>query len=68
MRTQVVTTAASMKIGAFALGSAATGALVAAHGARAGVWLLVACQVAGLVLGTLALGRRPRLSTRHAAR
>lgn len=60
MRTQVVTTAASIKIGAYALGSAATGGLVAAHGARAGAWLLVGCQVAGVVLGALALGRRQR--------
>lgn len=60
MRTQVVTTAASIKIGAFALGSAAAGSLVAEHGARAGVWLLVGCQVAGVVLGALALGGRRR--------
>jgi MFS family permease len=60
MRTQVVTTAASIKIGAFALGSAATGTLVSAHGARAGVWLLVGCQGAGLLLGAVALGRRRR--------
>ena len=60
MRTQVVTTAASMKIGAFALGAAAAGSLVTAHGARAGAWLLVACQVVGVVLGALSLGRAPR--------
>lgn len=60
MRTQVVTTAASIKIGAFALGSAATGAVVSAHGARAGAWLLAGCQAAGLVLGALSLGRAAR--------
>jgi MFS family permease len=60
MRTQVVTTAASMKIGAFALGAAAAGNLVAAHGARTGAWLLVSCQVVGVVLGALSLGRAPR--------
>jgi MFS family permease len=60
MRTQVVTTAASLKIGAYAVGSAVTGHLVAGHGARAGAWLLVGCQVAGLVLGLAALGRRRR--------
>jgi len=60
MRTQVVTTAASIKIGAFAVGSAVTGHLVAAHGARAGAWLLAGCQAAGIALGVLALGRHPR--------
>jgi MFS family permease len=57
MRTQVVTTAASIKFGAYAAGSAVTGHVVAAHGARAGMWLLVGCQLAGVVLGTAALGR-----------
>jgi MFS family permease len=65
MRTQVVTTAASIKIGAFALGSAATGAVVSAHGARAGAWLLAACQAAGLVLGALSLGRAGRRTARR---
>lgn len=60
MRTQVVTTAASLKLGAYAVGSAVTGHLVAGHGARAGAWLLVGCQAAGVVLGLLALGRRGR--------
>ena len=65
MRTQVVTTAASIKIGAFAVGSAATGHLVAAHGARAGVWLLAGCQAVGIVLGVVALGRHPRRTGRR---
>lgn len=58
MRTQVVTTAASIKFGAYAAGSAATGYVVAAHGPRAGVWLLAACQLTGVVLGVLALRSR----------
>lgn len=58
MRTQVVTTAASIKFGAYAAGSAVTGHIVATSGARAGVWFLAACQLAGVVLGVLALGRR----------
>ncbi len=56
MRTQVVTTAASIKFGAFALGSAIGGHVVAQHGARAGVGFVTACQVAGVVAGTVALG------------
>jgi MFS family permease len=58
MRTQVVTTAASIKFGAYALGSAVAGHVVAAHGARPGVWFLASCQLAGVLLGALALGRR----------
>ncbi|HUR13415.1 MAG TPA: MFS transporter [Mycobacteriales bacterium] len=60
MRTQVVTTAASIKFGAYALGSAVAGHVVATSGARAGVWFLAACQLAGVLLGLLALGRRTR--------
>jgi MFS family permease len=60
MWTQVVATAASLKLGAFAVGSAVSGHLVAGHGARAGVWLLAGLQGAGVVLGLLALGRRAR--------
>jgi predicted MFS family arabinose efflux permease len=67
MRTQIVTTAASIKYGAYALGSAVAGHVVAAHGARAAVWLLVAFQLAGVVMGVLSLGRTlPR--TRGASR
>jgi len=65
MRTQVVTTAASIKLGAFAVGSAAAGSLVAAHGAPAGAWLVVGCQAAGIVLGVVALGRHPRRTGRR---
>lgn len=54
MRTQVVTTAASIKFGTFALGSAVGGHVVAAAGARASVQLIALCQVAGVAgAGTL---------------
>lgn len=69
MRTQVVTTAASIKFGAFALGSAVAGHIVAQNGARAGVWWVAACQLAGAVVGAVALGwpghRRPDASERR---
>jgi MFS family permease len=56
MRTQVVTTAASIKFGAYAVGSALAGSVVAAHGARAGVWLLAGAQTIGVLAGSAALG------------
>ena len=56
MRTQVVTTAASIKFGAYALGAAVGGHVVAAHGGRAGVWFVAACQVLGVLTGAVALG------------
>jgi MFS family permease len=56
MRTQVVTTAASIKFGAFALGSAVAGQVVQAHGGRGGVWFVTGCQVAGVLAGSVALG------------
>lgn len=60
MQTQVVTTAASLKFGGFALGSAVTGQVVAGYGVRVGLLVLAALQVAGLLLGLLArLSRRP---------
>lgn len=58
MRTQVVTTAASLKFGAYALGSALAGWLVGAHGARAGLLMVAGFQVAGIALGLVA--RRSR--------
>ena len=59
MQTQVVTTAASLKFGGFALGSAVTGQLVAAHGVRVGLLGLAAMQLVALALGLLArLSRR----------
>ena len=59
MQTQVVTTAASLKFGGFAVGSAVTGLVVASYGVRAGLLGLAAMQVVALVLGLLARGRRP---------
>jgi hypothetical protein len=56
MRTQVVTTAASIKFGAYALGAAVGGHVVATHGGRAGVWFVAACQVLGVLTGAVALG------------
>ncbi len=73
MRTQVVTTAASLKFGAYALGSAVAGALVARHGVRTGIGFIAACQLAGVLVGSIALGWpalrsvRDRLLSREAA-
>jgi MFS family permease len=67
MRTQVVTTAASIKFGAYALGSVVAGHVVAASGGRAGVVVVAACQAAGVVVGAVALGG-PALRHRFAAR
>lgn len=53
MRTQVVTTAASLKFGAYAVGSAVAGWLVSAHGPRAGLLMVAAFQVLGIALGLL---------------
>ena len=58
MQTQVVTTAASLKFGGFAVGSAIAGQVVAAYGVRVGLLSLAALQVVALVLGLLARGRR----------
>ncbi|MCW2608702.1 MAG: hypothetical protein JWO60_3395, partial [Frankiales bacterium] len=58
LQTQVVTTAASLKFGGFALGSAGTGLVVATHGVRVGLAALALAQVVGVALGLLALGRR----------
>jgi MFS family permease len=66
MRTQVVTTAASLKFGAYAAGSALAGWLVGAHGPRAGLLMVAAFQVVGIALGLLARGTRtagPRTET-----
>jgi len=66
MRTQVVTTAASLKFGAYALGSAIAGWMVAAHGPRAGLLMVVAFQVVGIALGLLT--RRTRAAGRPGGR
>jgi MFS family permease len=63
MRTQVLTTGASLKFGAYAIGSGLAGWLVAAHGPRVGLLLVAAFQVLGIGLGLLArrsLRRQPR--------
>lgn len=54
MQTQVVTTAASLKFGGFAVGSAVAGQVVAAHGVRVGLLALAGMQVVGLALGLIA--------------
>jgi predicted MFS family arabinose efflux permease len=56
MRTQVVTTAASIKFGAYALGAAIGGHVVASAGGRAGMWFVSGCQVLGVLAGAVALG------------
>lgn len=56
MRTQVVTTAASIKFGAYALGSAVGGSVVADSGGRAGMLLVAGAQVLGVLVGAVALG------------
>lgn len=59
MQTQVVTTAASLKFGGFAVGSAVAGLVVASYGVRVGLLSLAAMQVVAIVLGLLA--RRARV-------
>lgn len=56
MRTQVVMTAASLKFAGYAAGSAVAGHVIAADGASGGIRLVTVCQVAGLLVGALALG------------
>ena len=56
MRTQVVMTAASLKFAGYAAGSAVAGHVIAARGADDGLRLVMLCQIAGLVVGALALG------------
>lgn len=56
MRTQVVMTAASLKFAGYALGSALAGHVVAAQGAHGGLRFVTQCQVAGLLVGAMALG------------
>ena len=67
MRTQVVTTAASIKFGASALGAAVGGHVVASTSGRTGMQLVAAMQVAGVLVGALALGG-PALHTRFGQR
>lgn len=56
MRTQVVTTAASLKFGAYAVGSAVAGHLVDTRGVGTGLGFLALCQLAGVIAGAVALG------------
>ena len=56
MRTQVVTTAASLKFGAAAAGSALGGHVVAVSDGRTGALLVAGCQGAGVLAGAVALG------------
>jgi len=58
MQTQVVTTAASLKFGGFALGSAVAGLVVASYGVRVGLLSLAAMQVVAIGLGLLARSSR----------
>jgi MFS family permease len=58
LQTQVVTTAASLKFGGFAVGSVVAGQVVAAHGVRAGLLALAAMQVLAIVMGLLARSTR----------
>jgi MFS family permease len=56
MRTQVVTTAASLKFGAAAAGAALGGHVVAVSDGRTGALLVAGCQGAGVLVGAIALG------------
>ncbi|MCW2570375.1 MAG: major facilitator superfamily 1 [Frankiales bacterium] len=67
MRTQVVTTAASLKFGAYAAGSGLAGWLVSAHGARAGLLMVAAFQVVGIALGLLTRSTRTAGATKEPA-
>jgi MFS family permease len=65
MRTQVVTTAASLKFGGFALGSAAAGAAAAAYGVTGALLVAAGAQLLGLVAGVLVAGPSLLRSTRR---
>jgi MFS family permease len=54
MRTQVLTTGASLKFGAYAIGSGLAGWLVGAHGPRAGLLMVASFQVVGIGAGLVA--------------
>lgn len=56
MRTQVVTTAASLKFGGFALGSAGAGAAAAAGGVTGALVVAASAQVLGLLVGLALAG------------
>ena len=61
MRTQIVTTAASLKMGAFAIGSTVAGSVAAAGGPRAGLVVASGAAVLGILAGLVgARGLRTR--------
>lgn len=62
MRTQVVTTAASLKFGGFALGSAVAGAAAAYGGVRTAVLVAAGFHALGVVAGLAVAGRLLRRS------
>jgi predicted MFS family arabinose efflux permease len=57
LRTQVLTSAASIKYGAYAGGSAIAGHVVAADGARAAMVFLASCSLSGAALAVVTLRR-----------
>jgi MFS family permease len=57
MRTQVVTTAASLKFGGFAIGSASAGLAAAAAGVRGALAVAAVAQVVGVLAGLTVAGR-----------
>jgi hypothetical protein len=57
MRTQVVTTAASLKFGGFALGSAGAGVAAAAAGVRGALAVAALAQVVAVLTGLAVAGR-----------
>jgi MFS family permease len=65
MRTQVVTTAASLKFGGFALGSATAGLLAASSGVRGALAVAATAQVLGVVAGLVVAGRDLRRDSRR---
>lgn len=64
MRTQVVTTAASLKFGGFALGSAGAGAAAAAGGVTGALVVAASAQALGLLVGLLVAGSTLRRDAR----
>lgn len=57
MRTQVVTTAASLKFGGYALGSATAGAAAATYGVRGALVVAAVAQLVGVLAGLAVAGR-----------
>ncbi|HWH30782.1 MAG TPA: MFS transporter [Mycobacteriales bacterium] len=64
MRTQVVTTAASLKFGGFAVGSAVAGAAAAAHGVTGALAVAATAQALAVVSGLLVGGPSLRRARR----